>query len=113
MLRKHGTEQTKRLLALRTADLQAQVSVYAEPDLQKLQQMKNLLEVILQEEACFQLRDLCIQGRDLLKFGIPQGVEIGMLLKAALEQVINGTLPNEKEALLQWIQDTRNNKLSI
>lgn len=113
LLRKHGTEQTKRLLALRTADLQAQVSVYAEPDLQKLQQMKNLLEVILQEEACFQLRDLCIQGRDLLKLGIPQGVEIGMLLKAALEQVINGTLPNEKEALLQWIQDTRNNKLSI
>lgn len=113
LLQKHGIEQTERLLALRTADLQAQTFVYTESDLQKLQQMKKLLEVILQEKACFQLRDLCIQGKDLLNIGIPQGIEIGIFLKAALEQVINGILPNEKDVLLRWIQDTRNNKLSI
>ncbi len=110
LLQKHGVEQMRRLLALRTADLQAQVSIYAEPDLQKLQQMKARLERILQEDACFQLRDLCICGKDLLKLGIPQGIEIGMALKAALEQVINGTLPNEKEALLKWIQQMQNSK---
>ena len=110
LLRKHGVEQTKRLLSLRKADLQAQVSSYAKSDLQKIQQMKALLEEVLQEQACFQLQDLCIRGKDLLELGIPQGKEIGAILKATLEQVINGTLPNERETLLQWIQQTRNSK---
>ena len=110
LLEKYGVEQTKRLLPFRTADLQAQVSAYAESDLQKIQQMKSLLEDILQENACFQIKDLKIHGKDLLELGIPQGIEIGMFLKAALKQVINGTLPNEKKSLLQWIQQTRNNK---
>lgn len=110
LLRKHGVEQTKRLISLRKADLQAQVPDYAKSDLQKIQQMKVLLEEVLQEQACFQLQDLCIRGKDLLELGIPQGKEIGTILKATLEQVINGTLPNERETLLQWIQQTRNSK---
>lgn len=113
LLGKYGAEQTKRLLSLRTADLQAQVFSYAASDLQKIQQMKSLLEDILQENACFQIKDLEIHGKDLLELGIPQGVEIGTLLKAALEQVVSGILPNEKASLLQWIQQTRNNKPSI
>lgn len=110
MLRKHGAEQAERLLALRKADLQAQVPAYAEQDLQKLEQMQQLLQTLLQEQVCFQLKDLAIRGNDLLAMGIPKGIFIGQLLKKALEQVICGKLPNEREALLQWAQEQWNKK---
>lgn len=110
MLQKYGAVQTKRLFALRKADLQAQVPVYAEQDLQKLEQMQQLLQELLQEQACFQLKDLAIRGNDLLAMGIPKGVLIGKLLQDALEQVIRGKLPNEREALLQWVQERWNRR---
>ena len=110
MLRKYGAVQAKRLLALRKADLQAQVPAYAERDLQKLEQMQQLLQELLQEQACFQLKDLAIRGNDLLAMGIPKGVLIGKLLQDALEQVIRGKLPNEREALLQWVQERWNRR---
>ena len=110
MLRKYGAVQAKRLLALRKADLQAQVPAYAEQDLQKLEQMQQLLQELLQEQACFQLKDLAIRGNDLLAMGIPKGVLIGKLLQDALEQVIRGKLPNEREDLLQWVQERWNRR---
>ena len=36
-----------------------------------------------------------------MAIGVPQGREIGRILKALLEQVVEGELVNEKEALLQ------------
>ena len=70
--------------------------------------MQQLLQELLQEQACFQLKDLAIRGNDLLAMGIPKGVLIGKLLQDALEQVIRGKLPNEREALLQWVQERWN-----
>ena len=110
MLRKYGAVQAKRLLALRKADLQAQVPAYAERDLQKLEQMQQLLQELLQEQACFQLKDLAIRGNDLLAMGIQRVFSLGSCCKDALEQVIRGKLPNEREDLLQWVQERWNRR---
>ncbi len=90
LLQTMGEPQTRRLLQLQDAN----------------QQMKQLLEQILQEQPCLHIRDLTICGKDLLALGMPQGKAVGDLLGAALEQVICGALPNQRDVLLQWVQQS-------
>ncbi len=59
------------------------------------------LETQLGEISCTSLEELAINGRDLQEKGVVQGEMIGKLLKIALSLVIDGTVENEKEALLQ------------
>lgn len=53
----------------------------------------------LDEKVCLHVRDLRINGNDLLSMGFPPGKTIGNTLQALLEMVWQGTVPNEKEAL--------------
>ncbi|MBD5102641.1 MAG: hypothetical protein HDT27_08125, partial [Subdoligranulum sp.] len=41
--------------------------------------------------------------------GIPEGEEVGAALKALLERVIDGTLPNERGVLLEQLAAWRAN----
>ena len=59
------------------------------------------MEQILQENTCFCLKDLAVNGHDLMQLGFT-GKAIGETLNALLEQVMDEKLPNEKEALLQF-----------
>ena len=60
-----------------------------------------MVDTILQEQQCFSLKDLAVNGRDLTALGIPPGPALGRLLDMLLGEVIDGTCPNEREALLQ------------
>ena len=55
------------------------------------------------KQACFSLRDLAVNGGDLLALGL-RGPAVGEALNALLEQVLDGTLPNEREALLDAVR---------
>ena len=50
------------------------------------------------ENACLQIRDLALNGHDLMALGYT-GPAIGQTLHALLEAVLNEEIPNEKEAL--------------
>ena len=65
-------------------------------------QLRVLLDQIREENACLSLKDLAINGHDLMKLGI-QGKAIGQTLNRLLELVMDEQLPNEKEALLYYI----------
>ena len=56
---------------------------------------------MLQNGDCFSLRDLAVCGDDLLALGIPQGKQVGLLLNRLLDMVIDDSLPNKKDVLLQ------------
>ena len=62
---------------------------------------------LLAEQACFSLKQMAVNGRDLLELGL-RGPEIGAVLERLLDGVTEGKLPNEKEALLdaaKWMKD--------
>ena len=59
------------------------------------------VEEILEEGSCLQLKDLAIDGKDLMALGFHPGPELGKCLQALLNQVLDGAVSNEKEALLQ------------
>ncbi|MBQ9326612.1 MAG: tRNA nucleotidyltransferase [Clostridia bacterium] len=62
--------------------------------------IRKALDGLIADHVCFSLRDLAIKGRDLMNIGIPRGPEIGIVLDRLLEEVMNGTASNEKEALM-------------
>ena len=67
--------------------------------------IQALLQQLRQEESCFQLRDLVVNGYDLSKLGIT-GPDIGKCLQELLELVLEEQLPNEREALLSFVKQT-------
>ena len=61
----------------------------------------SMLEELEQEEGPLQIRDLALDGHDLMQLGFAPGPELGQCQKQLLEQVLDGQIPNEKDALLQ------------
>lgn len=98
-----GEEQFKRLLEVQDADKKAQVPQETE------RVWKNdifaLIEEIKADQDCFQLRDLAINGRDVLALGVSEGRQIGECLKYLLAEVIDGTIPNNRETLLDTARE--------
>ena len=93
-----GEELLTQLLALQQADTGSKGTAN-EGDFDYFRQIHNIFAEILAENACLQIRDLAVNGHDLMALGI-QGRAIGQTLNCLLEAVIDEQLPNEKTALL-------------
>lgn len=97
-LRVLGEKDLRRLLRVKRADNLGQAPAFhirqAEVD-----KAEEILERLLAEQACFSLKQMAVNGRDLLALGL-HGPEIGAVLERLLDGVIEGKLPNEREALL-------------
>ena len=104
-LNKIGPEQFGRLLDVREADMRAHAPDTFQSRLERNDSLRALFGEIVEENACFSLKNLAINGDDVMSFGVPQGKCVGDLLGSALEKVINNELPNEKEALMSYIKE--------
>ena len=60
-------------------------------------------EEAMAQGQCLTLRDLAVNGRDVMAAGIAPGPEVGQVLGGLLEQVLSGELPNQREVLLERI----------
>ena len=72
--------------------------------LAKLEEMKAKAEEIVTQGQCFSLKDLNVNGQDVIAAGIAPGPEVGRVLNRLLEQVLNGEIPNERKVLLNLIR---------
>lgn len=100
-LNKIGEEQFRRLLNVRRADIKAQADMDQETRLQKIDNIGYILDEVLQDDECFSLKDLAVNGKDLITIGYKPGKEIGEVLNNLLDSVISGEYINEKEKLLE------------
>ena len=105
-LNKIGEEQFRRLLNVRRADIKAQAYIGQESRLQKIDNIEYILEEVLQKDECFSLKDLAVNGKDLIEIGYKPGKEIGNTLNCLLQLVIEGVYPNEKDELLKYVETT-------
>ena len=96
-LGKWGAEATFQLLSLQEADFAGKGTAGENDNFAAIGQ---LLEELLAEDACLTVRDLAVNGQDLLAMGFPAGKLLGDCLSFLLEQVQDELLPNEKSALL-------------
>ena len=100
-LNKIGEKQFRRLLQVKKADNKAQNLELSSDRIKELSEIEALIDEVLQEDECFSLKDLAVNGKDLIGVGYKAGKELGNTLNKLLQLVIDGDCPNEKEKLLQ------------
>ena len=100
-LNKIGEKQFRRLLQVKKADNKAQNLELSSDRIKELSEIEALIDEVLQEDECFSLKDLAVNGNDLIGVGYKSGTELGNTLNKLLQLVIDGDCPNEKEKLLQ------------
>lgn len=106
-LNKIGEKQLFRLLEIRMADILAHAEGTQESRIERCIAVRNIVEEVISSEQCFKLKDLAVNGNDLMAEGIPQGQQIGKILNLLLDMVINGEAQNEKEELLDLVRTRR------
>ena len=102
-LGKYGIQETWDLLALQKADYFATGTKEAPGPFPEIAQ---IIEEILAEAACFSIRDLAINGNDLIELGFAPGPKLGQCLEMLLRLVQEDAIPNEKEALLRKAKES-------
>ena len=108
LLSKHGTGTTKQLLVLHRADTLGQ-SPICKHRLKTFNDASMIVDELLQEENCFSLKDLVINGHDMIALGI-KGPEIGKVLRMCLDAVLDEQVPNERGALLAFVQTKKESR---
>lgn len=68
---------------------------------QKFNQIEAMMLEILEQDDCFSLKKLAVDGKDVMQVGIKEGPEVGLVLNKLLEAVIDGQVANEPDALLK------------
>ena len=97
-----GWETVEQMLCLQEADMGSKGTGKSE-EMNIFPQIRTVLEEIRAENACLTLKGLAVNGHDLMQLGL-SGKAIGQTLNALLEQVIEENLPNEKDALLNFVK---------
>ena len=95
---KFGEETFRKMLILQKADAMA-TTANKENLCRFFDSLWKLLEEIQEEDACFKISDLAVDGNDLIKLGFRPGPGLGEALNALLHLVQNEEVPNEASAL--------------
>ena len=99
-----NVELFRALIGIKRADALAQSSL-SEPRIELAAELERTLDDVLENEQAFTVKQLAINGRDVMALGVPAGPGIGEALEAALEAVIDDQVPNEREALLAFLAE--------
>jgi len=97
-LRVLGEENLRRLIHIKRGDNLAQASEYHHRQIE-IDKAEAILNRLIEENACFSLKQLAVNGRDMMRLGL-EGPAIGKVLNLLLDAVINGEAPNEYEVLV-------------
>ena len=102
-LNRLGEDALRQLLLLRHADIMGHAPEYRYR-IKEIEQIQALMEQVIAEVACFSLKDLAIDGKDIVALGL-KGKEIGDALKFLLNAVIDDLVPNERSTLLRYLDE--------
>ncbi len=96
-----GTDLFPLLLQVKEADVYAQSDYRREEKEACLGKVREIYGQILAQGDCMTLRDLAVNGRDLMEMGMQAGPGIGRVLQELLWDVQEEPLHNEREYLLK------------
>lgn len=99
-----GMENVEDLFLLRYADIYGmhRVPVVANSEtVRNLNDLRDRIERVEAEKSALSLKDLAVNGKDLLALGIPAGKQIGRILNELFQCVLDDPKMNEREKLLR------------
>lgn len=88
------------LLSVKRADILAQSMFEREEKLARLAEWERLYREITDRGECVSLKTLAVSGSDLIAAGIAPGRQLGEILKALLELVLEDPSKNNREYLI-------------
>ena len=95
-----GEEAFPDMFEVNRADLLAQSMHLREEKQAKQKRLEDIYHEIQERKECLSLKDLAVNGRDLLEKGLRPGREIGEILQRMLSDVLEDPAHNEKKYLL-------------
>lgn len=98
-----GEYYLRHLLKVRYADRMAQNPQKTQEEIAQLSYISKLIDEIIKENEAFKIKDLNINGYDLINIGI-KGEQIGKTLELLLDLVIDEKLKNKNEILLDYVK---------
>lgn len=101
---KGNTELFETLMTLKRADCLSQ-SPLSKERLALCDQIDAIYQNLLIQEEAFSLKQLALKGTDILNLGVTPGPTVGALLCQALDAVIDERVPNDRTALISYIED--------
>lgn len=103
VIAKWGYSAFYDILKVKYADNAAQGTLLADSERRTIDKLKHIADAIKARGDCVTLKQLAINGSDVIALGAkPENV--GKILNAALSQVINGSVENDKFKLLKYIK---------
>ncbi len=99
-LNRLGEEQFFRLMQVKYSDTMAQSDLISKERIDQNNEIIIIGERIIAENQCFKIKDLAINGSDIIELGIPQGKKVGELLSTLLDMVMDGSVENKSDCLV-------------
>ena len=96
-----GIDIYPMFLKLKWADMLGKNQYSIDKNTPIIKEAEKLYNEICKEQECVAVKDLAVNGRDLIELGIPRGEQIGIVLERLLEIVLDEPSQNKKETLLK------------
>ena len=104
---KLGEDIFPMFLQVSRADTMAQSMYNREKKLANIAEWSRMYDKIKAENQCVSLKTLKINGRDLIGMGVKPGPQLGQILNALLEEVLDEPTRNDEEWLKNRAQEIK------
>lgn len=101
MVSKVGIDYFESLLKLQRADVLGQSSYLQDKKLRILKEVTEIYQEVKNNHDCLTIKDLKIDGVDLIRSGIPAGKRMGIIFEKLLDMVIEEPKLNQRAILLE------------
>ena len=97
------------LLKLKEYDIKAQSPEYISERLSEIEKIRKIYKSIKNKSTLVtSVKDLRINGNDIISMGVPQGREVGIILKKLLYMVLDNSIENNRHTLTEAAYDIIN-----
>lgn len=100
---KVGCDIFPMLIKLKWADLAGKSDYSKEHTTDDLKKLQEIYEKIVERGDCLEIKNMAVNGRDLIEWGLKPGAEVGEGLDKLFEEVLKHPENNTKEKLKQII----------
>ena len=104
-LNRLGIERFEDFLTIKKADMAGQSDYNKDVRQGYVDDMIAMYEQVKEENQCIKMSDMAIKGKDLIDMGISPGKEMGNILKALFEKVLDDPELNNKEKLIKLVEE--------
>lgn len=100
-LNKIGYDMLDKLIGVKLADIGAHSEINQFSRIDQCNEIRLVAMTVIDQQQCFQIKDLDVNGRDILSLGVSPGPKVGEVLNHLLNKVIDAEIQNEREVLME------------